>query len=650
MRETDVPVRERFPETANLTDTPFDRAAGSPGRIVARRRVPAAAPTAGPASAAGSSAAPTAGSGSSAGSSAAGGSQGAAAEGVGRPAGADAWAAVTAGEFADEVARLAKGLIAVGVEPGDRIALMSRTRYEWTVLDYAIWAAGGVTVPVYETSSPEQLAWILGDSGARGIFVETAENRAAVASVRAELPELSQVSGLEPDDLDRLAGWGAAVTDEQLTERRRSRRASDLATIVYTSGTTGRPRGCALTHANFLATARNVVLAGVPEIAADGASTLLFLPLAHVFARLVQVGCVECGMVLAHGTPGSLQKDLGTFQPTFLLAVPRVFEKVYNGAAQRAEADGKGRIFAAAADTAVAYSQALDTGRVPLALKARHRVFDALVYRKLRAAMGGRLRYAMSGGAALNARLGHFFRGIGVTIIEGYGLTETTAPIVGNRFTPGGNRIGTVGRPFPGTGLRIADDGEILARGVSIFEGYWNDPDATARALDGGWFHTGDLGELDDDGYLRITGRKKDILVTAGGKNVAPGPLEDLLRAHPLIDQAVVVGDGRKFIGALLTLDEEALPGWLATRGRPVPRLGDGLDLAALRDDPEVRTALDAAVAEANATVSHAEAIKKYRVLDRALTEAGGHLTPSLKVRRHIVTAAFATDIEALYT
>ncbi|MEV4259081.1 AMP-binding protein, partial [Spirillospora sp. NPDC049652] len=318
----------------------------------------------------------------------------------------------------------------------------------------------------------------------------------------------------------------------------------------------------------------------------------------------------------------------------------------------------KGKIFAAAADTAVAYSQALDTGRIPLALRARHRVFDALVYRKLRAAVGGRLRYAMSGGAALNARLGHFFRGVGVTIIEGYGLTETTAPIVGNRFTRGGNRIGTVGRPFPGTGLRIAEDGEILARGVSVFRGYWNDPEATRQAMDGAWFRTGDLGELDDDGYLTITGRKKDILVTAGGKNVAPGPLEDLLRAHPIIDQAVVVGDGRKFVAALLTLDEEALPAWLTTRGRPVPRLTPasdagaegGLDLAALRDDPEVRAALDAAVAEANATVSHAEAIKKYRVLDRPLTEAGGHLTPSLKVRRHVVTAEFAADIEALYS
>ncbi|MEV5571156.1 AMP-dependent synthetase/ligase [Spirillospora sp. NPDC052269] len=608
MRETDVPVRERFPETANLTDAPFDRAAGDPGRIVARRRVPAAG------------------------------------------GGGETWSAVTAGEFAAEVARLAKGLIAVGMEPGDRIAIMARTRYEWTVLDYAIWAAGGVSVPVYETSSAEQVAWILGDSGARGIFVETAGNRSAVAAVRGDLPDLAHVSGLEPDDLDRLAAWGAAVSDEELTARRRTRRAADLATIVYTSGTTGRPRGCELTHANFLATARNVVLAGVPEITGDGASTLLFLPLAHVFARLVQVACVECGLVLAHGTPGTLQDDLGTFQPTFLLAVPRVFEKVYNGAAQRAEADGKGRIFAAAADTAVAYSHALDAGRVPLALRARHRVFDALVYRKLRAAVGGRLRYAMSGGAALNARLGHFFRGVGVSIIEGYGLTETTAPIVGNRFTPGGNRIGTVGRAFAGTGIRIAEDGEILARGVSVFHGYWNNPEATRQAMDGSWFRTGDLGELDDDGYLRITGRKKDILVTAGGKNVAPGPLEDLLRAHPLIDQAVVVGDGRKFVGALLTLDEEALPAWLGTRGRPVPRTGDALDLAALRDDPEVRAALSAAIADANKTVSHAEAIKKYRVLDRPLTEADGHLTPSLKVRRHIVTAEFATDIDALYT
>ncbi|MGI5168680.1 AMP-dependent synthetase/ligase [Spirillospora sp. CA-253888] len=598
MREISVPVEIAVPDTADLTDALFGRAAAEPGRIVLRRRAGAA--------------------------------------------GRRVWRSVTAGEFAAEVTALAKGLIAAGVEPGDRIALMSRTRYEWTLLDYAIWTAGAIGVPVYETSSPAQIAWIAGDSGARFAFAETAAQQAAFDGVRADLPDLSRVWGIDAGDLDALAAAGAEVPDEAVAERRRGLSADSVATVVYTSGTTGRPKGCELTHRNFIGTARNVVLAGVPEITESGSSTLLFLPLAHVFARLIQVACVECGMVLGHSDVPSLPADLATYRPTFLLAVPRVFEKVYNGAEQKAVDEGKGKIFKLAADTAVAYSRSLETGGPDVALRLRHRLFDALVYRKLREAVGGRLRYAMSGGAALNERLGHFFRGVGISIIEGYGLTETTAPILGNRFAA--NRMGTVGRPFPGTDLRIADDGEILVRGISVFPRYRGDEAATARALEGGWFHTGDLGELDADGFLKITGRKKEILVTAGGKNVAPGPLEDLLRAHPLIGQAVVVGEGRRFVGALITLDPEAAGPWARRLGRPA-----GTPVAELRRDPEVVAAIDAAVARANATVSHAEAIKKFEILEVDLTEESGHLTPSLKVKRHVVVRDFAAEIDALY-
>ncbi|MBW8480867.1 AMP-dependent synthetase/ligase [Actinomadura parmotrematis] len=589
MREFRAPIEAEVPDSANLTDALYGRAAERPGRIALRRR-------------------------------------------SGR-----AWAAVTIGEFAAEVTAVARGLVAAGIEPGDRVALMSRTRYEWAVADYAIWAAGGVTVPIYETSSPSQVAWILEDSGASAVIAESP----------GAVPEGYRVWPVDgAGGLAALAASGADVPDAVMAGRRRSRVASDTATIVYTSGTTGRPKGCELTHANFIGTARNVVLHGVPEIAGPGASTLLFLPLAHVFARLVQVACIECGMVLAHGDVPRLQEDLSTFRPTFLLAVPRVFEKVHNGAAQRADDDGKGRIFALAAGTAVAYSRSLDAGGPSLALRARHRVFDALVYRRLRAALGGRLRYAMSGGAGLNERLGHFFRGIGVQIIEGYGLTETTAPILGNRFAD--NRMGTVGRVFPGMAVRTAGDGasgEVQVRGVSVFPSYWRNEAATAGAFDGGWFRTGDVGSLDAAGRLTVTGRSKDILVTAGGKNVAPGPLEDLLRVHPLVSQPVVVGDGRPYVAALITLDAEALDAWKARHGKDAAATAAGL-----RDDPDLRAELDAAVAEANASVSRAEQIKRYRVLDGDFTEGAGHLTPSLKVRRHAVIKDFAAEIDALYS
>jgi long-chain acyl-CoA synthetase len=594
VREFSVPAMVEIPGSANLTDAPFDRAAGQPGTIVLRRRA------------------------------------------------GDSWRAVTAGEFAAEVTGLAKGLIASGVESGDRVALMSSTRYEWTVLDYAIWAAGAVTVPIYETSSAQQVEWIIGDSGAKAAFAENAGHLATIAEVRESLPGLAHVWGIDAGDLEDVVAAGAQVSGEAFEERRRSRTGTDLATLVYTSGTTGRPKGCELTHANFVATSRNAIQGAISEVAVEGSSTLLFLPLAHVFARLIQVACVEGGIVLGHSDVPSLLPDLGSYRPTFLLAVPRVFEKVYNGAEQKAAAEGKGKIFHAAADTAIAYSRALQDGRPGVGLRAKHKVFDKLVYGKLRAAVGGQVDFAVSGGAALGERLGHFFRGVGITILEGYGLTETTAPATVNR--PTAIKIGTVGKPIPGVTVRIADDGEILVQGLNIMTGYWNNADASKEALEDGWFHTGDLGSLDSEGYLSITGRKKEILVTAAGKNVAPAPLEDRLRAHPLISQCLVVGDGRKFISALITLDEEALVPWKERNGKAA-----AMTIAELRTDPDLIAQIEAAVAEANRSVSHAEAIKKYVILGVDFSEEAGHMTPSLKVRRHAVIKDFEGEIDALY-
>jgi long-chain acyl-CoA synthetase len=597
VREFSVPAMVEVPASANLTDAPFTRAAEEPGRVALRRQD------------------------------------------------GGAWKPVTAAEFAGEVTGLAKGLIAAGVEPGDRVALMSRTRYEWTLVDYAIWAAGAVTVPIYETSSPEQIAWIVGDSGTKAVFAETPDHAAAVGEVRGELTGLRHVWVIDDGGLDEVTTAGADVTDETFEERRRSRGKDDLATLVYTSGTTGRPKGCELTHGNFIETSRNAIQGAISEVTVEGSATLLFLPLAHVFARLIQVATIEGGIVLGHSDIPRLLDDLATFQPTFLLAVPRVFEKVYNGAEQKALAGGerKAKIFHAAADTAIAYSEALQAGGAGTGLKLKHKLFDVLVYGKLRAAVGGKVQFAVSGGAALGERLGHFFRGVGITILEGYGLTETTAPATVNR--PSAMKIGTVGQPIPGVTVKIADDGEVLVRGVNVQSGYWNNEGATKEAQEDGWFHTGDLGALDEDGFLSITGRKKEILVTAAGKNVAPAPLEDRLRAHPLISQCMVVGDGRKFISALITLDEEALVPWKERNGKPAAMTVDEL-----REDPDLIAEIEAAVAQANRSVSKAEAIKKYRILGVDFTEAAGHMTPSLKVRRHAVMKDFAAEIEKLYS
>ncbi|MBL7516481.1 AMP-dependent synthetase/ligase, partial [Frankia nepalensis] len=553
---------------------------------------------------------------------------------------------VTYREFFDLVLAAAGGLVARGVGPGDRVALMSRTRYEWTVLDYAIWMAGAVTVPVYETSSADQIEWIITDAEVTLALVETEQHAALVAEVRDRTPTLREVLVIDSGALETLRAAGAAVTSEQLAAARAGVRGDSVATIIYTSGTTGRPKGCELSHGALLFDVK-AAEAHLPELFSSqrDPSTLLFLPLAHAFARLVQNAAVQIGFPLAYSADVStLVADLGKARPSYLLAAPRIFEKVHARARHTAHASGKGRIFDAAEKAAIAYSQALDTPGGPgIGLRLRHTLFDRLVYGKLRAVLGGRVRYAISGSAPLSDRLNHFFRGIGVVVLEGYGLTETAPALSANR--PSHVKIGTVGQPFPGVTVRIADDGEILVRGPLLFSGYHANETATKEAIDAdGFLRTGDLGTLDDEGFLRITGRKKEILVTAGGKNVAPAPLEHLLQTHPLISQAMVIGDRRPFIAALLTLDEEALERWLSERGRPADT-----PAATLTEDPELLAELRGAIDTANASVSHAESIKKFTVLPMDFTVESGELTPSLKVRRALVMDKYADAVTSLY-
>ncbi len=551
------------------------------------------------------------------------------------------WAPVTAKEFATEVRSLAAGLVAGGVQSGDRVGLMSKTRYEWTLCDYAIWAAGAVTVPIYETSSAEQVSWNLSDSGAVVAILESAVHQSAFDSIRDQLPDLRGTWNIDAGGLEELAAAGREVPDSDLDALHAALGPDSLATIIYTSGTTGRPKGCELTHGNLLGTGRSAGTV-IPELFnADGA-TLLFLPLAHVFARLIQVACVETGARMGHTADiKNLLADFATFQPTFILSVPRVFEKVYNTAKQKAHADGKGKIFDRAEKVAIAYSEALQTGSVGRPLKLQHALFDKLVYVKLRAALGGKVAWAVSGGAPLGTRLGHFFRGIGVTILEGYGLTETTA--AGTVNTPAHMKIGTVGRPSPGVTVKIAEDGEILMRGEHILRGYWHNETATAETIVDGWFHSGDIGIIDDEGFVKITGRKKELIVTAGGKNVAPAVLEDRLRAHPLISQCMVVGDQQPFIACLVTLDADAVAPWAASRGKSAI-------LTTLVSDPDLLAEVQVAVDEANKAVSKAEAIRKFTVLPIDWTEEGGQLTPSLKLKRSVVMQEFAAEVAALYS
>jgi len=603
VREFSIPALAEIPADASLADVVFRRAAEQPQAVIMRR-----------------------------------------------PAG-DGWADVTATAFRDEVVALAKGLVAAGIGAGDRVALLSHTRYEWTLIDYAIWAAGAVCVPVYETSSAEQAEWILADSGARACFAETAEFGDMIGGFRDRVPALEQVWRIEPAPdavaLPSLVEGGAALGDDEITSRMSAVKAADLATLIYTSGTTGRPKGCELTHENLLSDVRNSFMGPLSVVtAAEGASTLLFLPLAHVFARIIEVGCVEAGIVLGHcASLTDILPALASFQPTFILAVPRVFEKVFNGAQQKAESERKGAIFGRAAQVAIAYSRALDAASGPgIGVRIQHAMFDKLVYGKLRGALGGRVKYAVSGGAALSEQLCHFFRGAGVTILEGYGLTETTAAATVNR--PDRLKIGTVGMPLPGVAIKIDDDGEVLIRGASVFPGYWGNPAATADTFAAdNWFRTGDIGELDDEGFLAITGRKKEMIVTAGGKNVAPAVLEDRLRSHALISQCMVVGDGKPYVAALITLDAEALGPWREKAGKAADA-----SVADMRDEPEVIAAVQAAVDDANKAVSRAESIRRFRILDVDFTQEKGQLSAKLGIRRSVLMKDFATDVDALYS
>ena len=553
------------------------------------------------------------------------------------------WSDVTAREFHEQVVALAKGFVAAGVEPGDKIGFMCKVRYEWTLVDFAAWFAGAVLVPIYETSSPSQIQYILENSEAHHIIVETAEHFARYDEIAGDIDGIGHVWQMHVGDLEKLAGSGSGVSDDDLEARRTTAKGSDVATLIYTSGSTGTPKGVLLTHSNFVELSRNAAVA-MKEVLAPGASTLLFITTAHIFARFISILAVHGGARVGHqADTKQLLPALGSFKPTFLLAVPRVFEKVYNSAEQKAEAGGKGKIFRKAADVAVAHSQALDAGSVPLGLKLQFALFDRLVYSKLRAAMGGNVVYAVSGSAPLGLRLAHFFRSLGIKILEGYGLTETTAPATVNlvdRF-----KIGTTGPALPGVGVKIEDDGEILVKGVNVFGGYWKNPQATAEVMDGEWFRTGDIGTLDDDGYVTITGRKKEILVTAGGKNVAPAALEDPIRANPIVGQVVVVGDQKPFISALVPLDSEMLPTWLSNNNED-----SSMSLADAAQHPKVIAEVQRAVDAANSRVSKAESVRKFTILATEFSEASGHLTPKMSIKRHVITADFADVIEGMYT
>jgi long-chain acyl-CoA synthetase len=558
-----------------------------------------------------------------------------------RPLG-DGWQQLTAREVESDVRAAAKGFIAAGIHAGDRIAIMARTRYEWTVLDFAAWFAGAIVVPIYETSSAEQVDWILNDSGAVALVVETPALRELVAPILP--PHTRHIWTMTDDVLQVLRSAGAHISDGEIDIRRQGLTPDTLATLIYTSGTTGRPKGVQLTHGNFLAECGNVVQGANDLFLKPGGSTLLFLPIAHVFGRMVQIGAISAGLHLAHCSDpaGRLPIDLASFKPTFVLAVPRIFEKVYNGAEAKAVAAGKGKIFKKAADVAIAYSENIDAKKFKPLLSISHKLFDVLVYSKIRHGLGGRVEAAISGGAPLGSRLGHFYRGAGITILEGYGLTETTAGATLNLSSE--LRIGSVGRPIPGTSVKIADDGEVLIGGPIVMRGYWQNDAANQEVFDGHWFKSGDLGRLDEDGFLYITGRKKELIVTAGGKNVAPAVLEDRLRAHPLVSQCMVVGDNQPFIAALITIDADMLKGWIAANNKT------GATIETLINDPDLHAVVQTAVDEANKAVSKAESIRKFAILPEDFSIAGGQLTAKLSVKRHIVATQYASTIEALYS
>ncbi|MFC4854198.1 AMP-dependent synthetase/ligase [Actinophytocola glycyrrhizae] len=599
MRELAVPPLAGVPDSGGLADVVFTNADEAPNSVTFRRKV--------------------------------GGS----------------WRDVTAAQFRTEVVEVAKGLIAAGVEPGDRVAILSANCYEWTLFDFAIWAAGAASVPIYVTSSAEQIEWIMSDSGAVGVVAENAALAQRVDQVRERLGALEHVWRIDDKAVESLVEAGKALDDSAVEERRKAVAVDDLATLIYTSGTTGKPKGVVLTHRNLFAACNNAVEYLAALFKGDGGpespSTLLFLPLAHVFGRMVEVGAVIARATLGHWADvKTLTDNLAAFKPTFILSVPYVLEKVYNGARQKAHAGGKGKIFDAAAATAIAWSEA--DGKPGLGLRIKHAVFDKLVYAKLRAALGGQVKYAISGGAALGLRLTHFFRGVGITVYEGYGLTESTAASFVN--SPFAAKPGTVGRPLPGTAVRITEDGEIQLRGAGLLTGYWQNETATRECIDEeGWFSTGDLGELDDDGFLKITGRKKEILVTSGGKNVAPSVIEDRIAAHPLVGQALVVGDGQKYIAALITIDLDYFAYWKTTTGK-----AENATVAELADDADLNAEIQKAVDDGNLAVSTAESVRKFRILDTEFNPENGYLTPSLKLKRNVIMKDFSNEVDALYT
>ncbi|PRB07922.1 long-chain fatty acid--CoA ligase [Microbacterium sp. MYb64] len=554
------------------------------------------------------------------------------------------WRDITAADFRTAVIALAKGFIAAGIQPGEKVGFLARTTYEWTLVDFALFYAGAVMVPIYETSSPSQIQWIMEDSGAISLMVESPEHFTRFDEVRGDLPLVRDVWQMHLGAIAQLTAQGVEVPDEEVERRRVIANAADIATLIYTSGSTGRPKGCVLTHSNFVELARNAAKSLDDVVSIQGASTVLFITTAHVFARFISILDIHAGVRTGH-QPDTKQllPALGSFKPTFLLAVPRVFEKVYNSAEQKAEAGGKGKIFRAAAATAIEHSRLVEEGaKIPLGMKIKFALFDRLVYAKLREAMGGNIQYAISGSAPLGARLGHFFHSLGVVILEGYGLTETTAPATVNLADK--SKIGTVGPALPGVGIRLADDGEIEVRGINVFKEYWNNPEATEAAFRDGWFCTGDLGSFDDEGFLTITGRKKEIIVTAGGKNVSPAALEDPIRANPIVGQVVVVGDQKPFIAALVTLDPEMLPSWLANNGLPAD-----LSLADAATNDAVRAEVQRAIDVANTRVSRAESIRKFAILPSEWTEASGHLTPKLSIKRNVIMKDFAPQVAAIY-
>ncbi|NXY99699.1 long-chain fatty acid--CoA ligase [Streptomyces sp. BR123] len=600
VRQAEVPALAAVPESGSLGDIPFHNAREAPGATVLSRKAP---------------------------------------DGT--------WHDVTAARFAAEVLAVAKGLIAEGLREGDRLAIMARTTYEWTLLDFAAWAAGLVTVPVYPTSSAFQARWIIQDSGAVACVVEDTAQARLISAERPHLPWLAHLWEIDTGAVARLVKAGEQVPDAVVHARRAARTPDSVATLIYTSGTTGRPKGCVITHANFFAEADNAVELLHPvfrSVSKEPASTLLFLPLSHVFGRMVAVGCLRARVRLGHAPSlhtEELLADLAGFRPTFLLAIPYVLEKVYNTARATAERMGRASSFDRAARIAQRYGETAEGNTPGLGLRVARALYDPLVYRRIRAALGGSVRYVLSGGSPLGRRLAAFYTGAGIEVFEGYGLTETTG--ASTVTPPQKPRLGTVGWPLPGTAVRIAEDGEVLLRGRHVFAGYWNTTAGYAPFAAGGWLPTGDIGELDAEGYLTITGRKKDLIITSAGKNVAPAPLEDWLRAHPLVGQCLVVGDNRPYITALITLEPEGLAHWRAMRRK------EGMPMRELVRDEELRAELQRAVDEANRLVSRSESIRSFTILPGQFTEARGHLTPSLKLKRTAIVRDHEEEIEELY-